>query len=104
MAGSRQAARRVRTDHVDRVRTAAWAARIRLDVRRSKVCLRNGRTGIELGFHRILLLRRVDLLQVSNARILSAGRSCLDEVRHGDRHKNADDQHDDHDFNEGETL
>ena len=104
MAAGRQAAGRVRTDHCDRVRSAARAGRVCLDVRRSEVGRRNGCTGVELRFHGVLLLGRVDLLQVGDTGILSAGRSCLNEVRHGDGHENADDQHDDHDFNKGETL
>src|SRR4051812_39182524 len=73
VAASRQAACRVRTHDVDRVRTAARTGRVGLDVRWSKVCRRNGCARIKLRFHRILLLRGVDLLKVSDTRILAAG-------------------------------
>jgi len=104
VAASCKAARRVRTHDRDRVRTAARAAGLRLHVSRNKVGPRDGCAGVELVLHRKLLFRRVDLLEVSDARIASARLSGLNKVRNCDRHQNADDQHDDHDFDQGETL
>src|SRR5579885_925706 len=99
-----KAAARIRTNDVDGVDAAAGAAWERLDIGRSEVRLRHRCTGVKLRFHRILLLRRIDLLEVCDTAVLPARGSRLNKVRNRDSHQDADDQHDDHDFDKGEAL
>ena len=99
-SATREAATRVRADHIDRVHATAWAAWECLDIGWRDVGLSNRCTRIQLVLHRILLLRRIDLFQVRDAGVLSAGGPSLNKVRDRDCHENSDDQHDDHDFDE----
>ena len=50
-----------------------------------------------------LLFRTIDLAQVVDASVGLRGGAGFHEVGNGDRRQEADDGHDDHDFNEGEA-
>lgn len=75
----------------DSVGATRRAAGLRLHVGRYEVAEVASVTGVPLVFHGALLFRRVDLLKVSNTRLLAARFAGLDEVRHGDGEKNTDD-------------
>lgn len=97
---------RVRSDGCDRVGAARWALRLRLKV---SVCTNDvgescGIARVLSVVHRPLLFGLVDLLEVGDAGLLSAALSSFDEVRDRDRHKNADDQNNDHDLDERECA
>ena len=78
-------------------------SRVQLDVRRHVSRIVDGRARGFLVFQRELVGRRVNLAQVVDAAIGLGRRTRFDEVRDRDRRQEADDGHDDHDFNQRET-
>ena len=63
----------------------------------------SGIAGVLLVFQRPLLDGTVNLAQVVDARVHLGLRAGAHEVGNRDRREEADDGHDDHDFNEGEA-
>src|SRR5579862_3084227 len=86
-----------RADHALQAATGS-TTQIRRDVCRH----RSGRRALAR-FQRPLLLGRINLAQVVDARVLLRGRTRLQEVGNRDRCQEADDGHHDHDFHQGET-
>ena len=103
-----QRAGRVRADRREGISAARRTSRnriirVQLDVGRQVAGQRDGRTGGFAGFQRELAGRRVDLTHVVDASIGLRGGTGFHKVRNRNRRQEADDGHDDHDFNEGET-
>ncbi len=94
---------RVGSDGCNRVGAAGRAFRLRLNVcvGTNDVGERTSIACILSVIHRPLLFGLVDLLKVGDTGLLSAALSSLHEVRDRNRHKNADDQNNDHDLDEG---
>ena len=86
------------TSRTGRVSACAAAPQIRLDIG-----LHRRRAGRLLVLERPLLLGAVKLAQVVDARIRLGRGARFDEVRNGDCSEEANDGHDDHDFNQGEA-
>ena len=85
-------------------RTARNAARrVHLDVGRQGRREADGRPGGQFGFQRILVGRRVNLAEVVDAGVGLRGGTSLHEVRNRDGGEEADDGHNDHDFDEREA-
>ena len=103
-----QRASRIVTNSGLCISAASWAAgnagiRIQLDVRRQVVREADGVAGDFLVFQRPLVGRRVNLAEVVDASIGLRGGACFHEVRNRDGREEADDGHDDHDFNQREA-
>ena len=79
------------------------AVRVQLDVGREVARVADGRTGGLALFQRELVGRRVNLAEVVDAGVGLGGGTRFHEVRNRNRRQEADDGHDNHDFNEGET-
>jgi len=97
--------RRVAANRVGIVRSRDRARRPSRQVGRDQVGrIVDGAAADEAIHHRELLLGSVDLLQVRNTGLRSAVRASRDKVGHGNRKKDANDQNDDHDFDERKAL
>ena len=99
---------RGRANRVAGVRTTGRAGRdqvrgVQLDVRGEVRGHRETGTGRFALFQRVLVGRRVQLAEVVDAGIGLRGGTGLHEVRNRDRRQQADDGHDNHDFNQRET-
>ena len=99
-------------DGIDAVNASDWAVdasgnegrrgRITTEERRD-LSLRGRNASGLIGFQRPLLLRTVNLAKVVDTGIGLGRLTSANEVRNRDRSEEADDGHNDHDFNEGET-
>ena len=99
---------RVRADLREGIRAASRTrrnalVRVQLDIGRQVGGQHDGRTGRFALFQRELVGCRVNLAQVVDAGVGLRGGTGLHEVGNRNRRQQADDGHDDHDFNEGET-
>src|ERR1019366_8860175 len=79
------------------------ARRIQLDVGAQVGRIGDRVVGLQVLFQRELVGRRVNLAEVVDAGVGLGGGAPLQEVRNRDGRQQADDGHDDHDFDEGEA-
>ena len=79
------------------------ARRVQLDVRRQVSRERHSGAGLLAGFQRELVSRRINLAEVVDASIGLRLSARFHEVRNRDCRQEADDGHDDHDFDEREA-
>ena len=103
-----QRAGRVRADRRDGITAARrargqTARRVQLDVGRQINGQRDAVTGLFALFQRELVGRRVNLAEVVDASIGLRGGTRFHEVRNRNGRQEADDGHDDHDFNQREA-
>lgn len=104
---AQRASRRV-ADSSERVSAVRGARRngtrsVELDVGSQVSAQGEGVTSLFALFQSELVGRRVNLTEVVDASIGLRGSASFDEVRNRDRRQEADDGHDNHDFDEGEA-